>query len=156
MRKFYPQKIRYKKSDTYVIHHSYAGTFIPAHIYGLIFPLWLGDTEEKCWVWFMGGSNGKKKKKRKTESAPLLQFMIEDFLGLASKLHYHGLCWGLFFNCSTVQFLFLLTYPSLNSLCVYFFWNHSSIKQLVYRSSTWSLFPGNQETTLCINIIMMY
>ena len=97
-----------------------------------------------------------QKKKRKTESAPLLLFMIEDFLGLASKLHYHGLCWGLFFNCSTVQFLFLLTYPSLNSLCVYFFWNHSSIKQLVYRSSTWSLFPGNQETTLCINIIMMY
>lgn len=152
MRKFYTQKIRYKKSDTYVIHHSYASTFIPAHLYGLIFPLWLGDTEEKCWVWFMGGSIGKKT----PESAPLLQFMTEDFLGLASKLHYHGLCWGLFFNCSTVQFLFLLTYPSLNSLCVYFFWNHSSIKQLVYRSSTWSLFPGNQETTLCINIIMMY
>ena len=34
----------------------------------------------------------QKKKKKKTVSAPLLQFMIEDFLGLASKLHYHGLC----------------------------------------------------------------
>lgn len=33
-----------------------------------------------------------QKKKTTPESSPLLQFMIEDFFGLASKLHYHGLC----------------------------------------------------------------
>lgn len=108
------------------------------------------------WVQIAKSNNNNNNNNKNTWVFPLLRFMIEDFFGLASKLHYHGLCWGLFFNCSTVQLLFLLTYPSLNSLWVYFFWNHSSVKPLVYRSLTWVCFLRNQETTLCINIVMRY